>query len=292
MELQLYENLELNSSISAFKGADEVWFKGKDIAEALEYADTRQAIREHVDEEYKTEWKNIENKGALKRTPLDQGGVKTTPPVQPHTIFIKEPGLYSLIFGSKMPAAKQFQRWVFEEVLPSIRKHGSYSVGNNKLMFKIQNEYDLHTKVVGYIRRFHPYLLIVAGLGENQDSSSKRINSYRKGYTKGQPDLIINNYHKKYWGLCIEFKTPTGKGSLSAHQENLLGRYEDNGFKCVVSNDYDLIIKELNTYCEDIRVLCVYCCRKFKSRRTLRNHELYFHKICSYPAAGQVTALF
>jgi len=259
-QLKSYENLELNLSISAYTDAEHnVWFNAKSVCTILGYVDTDQSIRRRVCEEDK------------KSCP-----VKTTGQVH-HTTFINESGLYTLIFSSKLKAAKAFKRWVTNEVLPSIRKHGYYSSNNNMKMFKIQNEYDLHTKVVSYIRRFHPYLLIVAGLGENQDSSSKRINSYKKGYMKGQPDLIINNYHKKYWGFCIEFKTPTEKGILSANQENLLDRYEDNGFKCVVSNDYDLIIKELNTYCEDIRVLCVYCCRKFRSGRTLS--ELYFHRI-------------
>ena len=299
-----YKNLELNLFISTFiDDKQDIWFKGIDVANALEYENTRKAIRDHVDENYKPEWVNIKGRNEsfppienvyhnIRRNetvlPVHlqnmkyQGGIETMLPmenVQPHTIFIKEPGLYSLIFSSKMPAAKQFQRWVFSTVLPNIRKHGSYSCDNNMLMFKIQNEYDLHTKVVSYIRRFHPYLLIVAGLGENQDSSSKRIHSYRKGYARGQPDLIINNYHKKYWGFCIEFKTPTEKGILSANQENLLDRYEDNGFKCVVSNDYDLIIKELNTYCTDIRLKCKYCCRRFITRNTLRNHYRYFHRI-------------
>jgi len=258
--MQIYENLELNLSISAYTDKEHaVWFNAKSVCANLGYVDTDQAVRRHVCEEDK------------KSCP-----VKTTGQVH-HTTFINESGLYALIFSSKLKAAKIFKRWVTSEVLPSIRKHGYYNP--NMKMFKIQNEYDLHTKVVGYIRRFHPDLLITAGLGENQDSSSKRINSYKKGYMKGQPDLIINNYHKKYYGFCIEFKTPTGKGILSANQENLLDRYEDNGFKCVVSSDYDLIIKKLNAYCEDIRVLCVYCRRKFRSRKTLGNHELYFHRI-------------
>ena len=262
MACQSYSNSELNLSISAFiDDKQEVWFKGIDAANALEYARTDQAIRMHVDEEDK------------KSCPLNSSGQVR------HAIFINECGLYSLIFSSKMPAAKQFKRWIFSIVLPSIRKHGTYSCNNTMLMFKIQNEYDLHTKVVSYIRRFQPSLLIVAGLGENQDSGSKRIHSYRKGYTRGQPDLIINNYHKKYNGLCIEFKTPTDKGILSADQKKLLEKYKENGFKCIVSNDYDFIIRELNSYCEDIRVLCKYCRNKFRSHCTLANHTRYFHRI-------------
>ena len=52
-------------------------------------------------------------------------------------------------------------------------------------MFKIENETDLHCKVVHLTRNYYPKALIVAGLGENQDTPSKRIDSWKKGYTKG-----------------------------------------------------------------------------------------------------------
>ena len=66
-------------------------------------------------------------------------------------------------------------------------------------MFKKENEADLHYKVVQYIRRFYPEAIMIAGLGENQkDSSEKSIKSWRKGYMKGQPDIIIMNNHKEY----------------------------------------------------------------------------------------------
>lgn len=63
-------------------------------------------------------------------------------------------------------------------------------------MFKKENETDLHCKVVQYIRRFYPEAIIVAGLGENQDTPAKRINSWKKGCQKGQPDIIIMNFNK------------------------------------------------------------------------------------------------
>ena len=89
-----------------------------------------------------------------------------------------------MVFGSKLDTVKTFQDWVFSEVLPSIRKYGYYRMFNNPntLTFKIEDEYDLHTKVVQYIRRFYPNVIITPGLGENQDTSSKRIESYKKGY--------------------------------------------------------------------------------------------------------------
>ena len=58
-------------------------------------------------------------------------------------------------------------------------------------MFKIENETDLHCKVVHLIRNYYPKALIVAGLGENQDTPFKRIDSWKKGYTKGQSDLMV-----------------------------------------------------------------------------------------------------
>ena len=129
-------------------------------------------------------------------------------------------------------------------------------------MFKIENEFDLHRKVVDYIRRFYPDLLFVAGLGELQDTSDKRIKSWQRGYQKGQPDLIVTSHHKRYNGFCLEFKTPTGRGVLSDAQDQLLKKYADNGFKTLVSNDYDVITREISAYCEGLRLPCQYCPKK------------------------------
>ena len=78
-------------------------------------------------------------------------------------------------------------------------------------MIMIGNEIDLHYKVVDMIRRFYPDSILVAGLGELQDTEDERLDSYRKGYIKGQPDLMIHDYHKDFMGLGIDFKSPTGK---------------------------------------------------------------------------------
>jgi prophage antirepressor-like protein len=89
---------------------------------------------------------------------------------QPNTILLYEPGLYQLVFESKLPIAEAFQDWVFSDVLPTIRKTGSYELPEPKSLYgkqlKLLNETDLHIAVVRYIRRFHPDALIVAGLGE------------------------------------------------------------------------------------------------------------------------------
>ena len=82
------------------------------------------------------------------------------------------------------------------------------------LTFKIENETDLHTKVVAFLKKRYQHSLLVALLGENQDSPYKRIDSYKKGYLRGSLDLIVLNLHKNYTGFAIEFKNPNGKGGF------------------------------------------------------------------------------
>nr|DAG28132.1 MAG TPA: hypothetical protein [Bacteriophage sp.] len=95
----------------------EPWFVGKDIAECLGYSNTKDALRKHVDSDDKI-------MGSQNATPsiTDNLGRKQFP------TFINESGVYSLILGSKLESAKKFKRWVTSEVLPSLRKTGTYTV--------------------------------------------------------------------------------------------------------------------------------------------------------------------
>ena len=198
-----------------------------------------------------------------------------------NTIYINESGLYSLILRSKMDKAKDFQRWVTKEVLPSIRKTGKYEFNNRPykmLTFNINTEYDLHKKVVNFIRNNYPKAILIPTLGENQINGNMRIKSYNMGYQKGACDLFIGNMHLKYSGFAIEFKTPTGYGKLSEEQEMMLQEYENNNYKILVSNDYDEIIKEIILYFQGVRIKCKHCSRKFKSTETLSNHLKFIHK--------------
>lgn len=97
----------------------EPWFVGKDIASSLEYKNTRDALKKHVDEEDKKTlmWRDCRDSRLLKLwTGKDHTG----------KVIINESGMYSLIMGSKLDSAKRFKHWVTSEVLPSIRKHGAY----------------------------------------------------------------------------------------------------------------------------------------------------------------------
>ena len=197
------------NEISVIKCRDDIWFRGKDIAKALGYSIPCKAIREHVDPEDRLSLECL-TKGGLKRTPLKNE--------QKSAIFVNESGLYSLILQSKLESATVFKRWVAKDVLPSIRKTGRYDdcidhKYNNMLTFKIENEMDLHVKVVSFLKKRYPHSLFTVTLGENQDTVHKRINSFKKGYLRGSPDLIISNLHKHYTGFCIEFKSPKGNGA-------------------------------------------------------------------------------
>ena len=172
-----------------------------------------------------------------------------------------------------------------EEVLPSIRKAGRHSYDdmnhryNDCLTFKIENETDLHTKVVSFLKKRYPHSIFSAGLQENQDSVNKRIDSVQKGYLCGSPNLIIHNLHKHYTGLVVEFKSPQGHGVLSCDQSKMLRHYKSKNFKIIISNDYDYIIKQLIEYFRDVRIKCLPCSRKFISSQSLNNHLKSFHKM-------------
>ena len=192
--------------------------------------------------------------------------------------------MYSLILRSKLESTKEFKQWVTSQVLPSIRKTGRYDYCmnhkyNNTLTFKIENETDLHVKVVSFLKKRYPHSLFSVSLGENQDSSFKRIDSFKKGYQRGSLDLTLHNQHKQFRGFCIEFKSPKGNGVISPHQSMMLRQYQNNGFKTLVSNDYDQIIEQIIEYFRDVRINCSYCPRRFISPQSLRNYIKFVHKM-------------
>lgn len=113
MENQLTFNNDLFGSIRTIVRDDgDIWFVGKDVARALSYGEGRSlanAIARHVE-------------------PDDKGVTKiVTPGGRQSMVIINESGLYSMVFGSKRKDAKAFKHWVTAEILPSIRKTGSYA---------------------------------------------------------------------------------------------------------------------------------------------------------------------
>jgi prophage antirepressor-like protein len=245
---------------------DKPYFFVKDVCNVLGLNNVTMALK-NINEKYLTS--TIMKSGQQRRKML----------------LISEAGLYQMVLRSRKPNAEKFTEWVVEDVLPSIRKTGKYNIKNKKIkkitQFKIYNEYDLQIKVVDYIRQFHPNLTINSSLGEMQNDKWKRIKSWKMGYTSGVPDLMIFNKNTKYNGLAIEFKTPTGKGKIDHKQSTFLEQMEINGWNCIISNDYDLIITEIFKYCQDIkydyRLRCNHCTKTFKNENTLDVHNHIYH---------------
>lgn len=106
-ELQSFENAEFGE-VRTVAIDDEPWFVAMDVCKALEIGNSRQALVRLDDDE----------KGVISTDTL--GGVQALN-------VVNEPGLYTLVLGSRKPEAKAFKRWITHEVIPSIRKHGAYA---------------------------------------------------------------------------------------------------------------------------------------------------------------------
>ena len=104
-ELQIFNSPEFGE-IRTIEENGKVMFCGSDVARALGYVKPQNAISTHC-------------KGALKRGTLTERGMQ-------QLLFILEGDLYRLIVNSKLPSAEKFERWIFDEVLPAIHKHGAY----------------------------------------------------------------------------------------------------------------------------------------------------------------------
>ena len=111
-EITIFEN-EQFGIVRTAGTAEEPLFCGADICRALGYNNSRDAIARHC-----------EGDDVVKHDIIDNMGRKQS------AAFINESGLYALIFGSKLESAKQFKKWVTSEVLPAIRKTGSYNIQN------------------------------------------------------------------------------------------------------------------------------------------------------------------
>lgn len=99
-----------NNQVRTLLINDEPWFVGKDVAEILGYSNPRDALSKHVDSEDK-----------------DSVAIHDGNKGNPNLTIINESGVYALVFSSKLQSAKKFKHWVTSEVLPTLRKTGSYA---------------------------------------------------------------------------------------------------------------------------------------------------------------------
>lgn len=126
-KIEVYSNVEFGA-VRTLTIEGEPYFVGKDVATILGYVDTFGALKKHVDEEDKQNCQNSSFESPRGLT------------------VINESGLYSLILSSKLPNAKKFKRWVTAEILPAIRKHGSYNADYSGLSPQLQYLISLEQK--------------------------------------------------------------------------------------------------------------------------------------------------
>ena len=119
-ELKIFNNPDFGQ-VRMMMIEDTPYFVGKDVADILGYVNGSRDINTHVDEEDKLKYQ-ISTAGQMREQ-----------------ILINESGVYALVFSSKLPKAKEFKRWVTSEVLPAIRKTGSYSKPKSQLELLVES---------------------------------------------------------------------------------------------------------------------------------------------------------
>ena len=151
---------------------NEHWFVGKDVAEILQYHDVS-GLRKIV---YAEDRQDIDSQNGLFTGYVQNGRTLEPNKNVRRMLIINESGLYQAIFGSKLPKAKEFKRWVTSEVLPSIRKTGGYIAGANEL-----SDEEIMAKA----------LLIGKRTIEQQKARIEQLESY---ITQSEHDLFKMNY--------------------------------------------------------------------------------------------------
>lgn len=209
--LQVFSNEALKVKIRALTIDGEPWAVGKDVAEALGYKDTYQAIKKNVDEEDKLN-RLIDSAGGQKRT----------------MTLINEGGLYCLMLRSTLPEAKKFRRWVTSEVLPSIRKTGEYKIKKEDKPFTRTVEDVTNALNDGY--------LIGYEAGKKEINNYKYNEGYKDGYESGHRDGVSN------WRFSADKARLYNEGYQKGYEAGYNAAFDQsykNGFKkgYAIAND-------------------------------------------------------
>ena len=200
---------------------DEPWFVGRDVADIIGYSNSRKALSDHVDDE---------DKGVTKSDTL--GGNQ-------NITIINESGLYSLILKSKKPEAKQFKRWVTSEVLPTIRKHGTYMT--QPQVPTTQRE------------------LIMLALAGNEETN-QRIDAIEEQVTDLKENATLNPDEYGYIGRRINQRVSEvakGYGNITQEQRGKLYKDINQGVKAITgvstrtqlrTKHYEVVLEFINDW--------------------------------------------
>lgn len=177
--IEVFNNAEFGS-IRTAKINNDIYFVGKDVADALGYVDTNKAVSMHVDDEDK------------------KLNVKTSPSFgQRGATLINESGLYSLVLSSKLESAKRFKRWITADVLPALRRTGSYSLNIPQTLPEALRAYadevEQHNKTKALVEAQRPKVIFADAVSTSESDIlvgdlAKLLN--QNGYVAGQNRLF------------------------------------------------------------------------------------------------------
>ena len=196
---------------------NDIWFVGKEVAEILGYSNPSKALSDHVEVKDKLNNESLSSLG-------QRGGW-----------LINESGLYSLIFRSKLPSAKKFMHWVTSDVLPALRKTGSYSLSNaqdlsqnTQLVIAIGNSLaeqerrinKIETKVDGAVEGFKTAVVAIKSEANWRKDIIDKVNQLV--HVKG------STWEKEWPSLYRELET-RARCDLNARKRNRIRRMVENG---------------------------------------------------------------
>ena len=224
---------------------NKFWFNGKEVTLFIGYKNPQEPIREHINKEYIKTFEQI-NRVSESLT-LDHN--------KKNSIYISEEGLYQLLTTSKLKndIIKTFQNWVFEEILPSIRKTGRYEISN--LFSNIKSFYNDHM-ITPYLEKKVVYLGITSNIVIN-NGIVEYLAKYGKTGSVTRRDIdehrkFFNDFKVVFIGECDNYEDIEKLFELELKALELYRKVEIKGTMCkelfTVKDDYtmDNIINMLN----------------------------------------------
>lgn len=179
---------------------DKFMYGGHGVAQFLGYKQPKDAIRVHVKPAWRKNWEEI--KVAINYSPLVTSSQTITTPAnwQPNTVFISEAGVYALIMRSKLPAAEEFQRWLFEEVLPELRRTGKYQASSG-------------TDVVNYDKKLADSQMEALQLKLQLSEANTTISEIKRNY-----ENQIAEFKEREYKMQLQMKDMTNAANMTMTQ--------------------------------------------------------------------------
>lgn len=215
--LQVFKNKEFGEvRTQLIEG--EPWFVGRDVAHSLGYVEPHKALSRHIDED-----------DGMKHPLIDSMGRKQ------EAVFINESGLYSLILSSKLETSKNFKRWVTSEVLPAIRKTGSYSVVPKNFAEALRlaadqaEQIEKQSQLIGELKPKadyydeilkNPGLMTITQIAKDYGMSgtamNKKLHELKVQYKQSDQWLLYSKYHGMGYthSETIDIKRSDGRADI------------------------------------------------------------------------------